>query len=186
MRDRERRGVPVQSLMPPALCTVLIHPSLASSNHGATFLRAGPPSSMGPPHGHVKSDSSFNFMLFFFVFMAQVGISIIQCIGIPGWGVCGWLATISFFSYNILIALIMLVPTIMFTAVASLSFIALTRIHNFYRGSGASMSKAQEEWTTGAWKNPHVQAAAQEAAMGAAAGAMQNQYSSPQYNDNQM
>lgn len=40
----------------------------------------------------------------------------------------GWLATISFFSYNILIALIMLVPTIMFTAVASLSFIALTRV----------------------------------------------------------
>lgn len=34
-----------------------------------------------------RSDSSFNFMLFFFVFMAQVGISIIQSIGIPGWGV---------------------------------------------------------------------------------------------------
>nr|XP_040057596.1 secretory carrier-associated membrane protein 5-like isoform X2 [Gasterosteus aculeatus aculeatus] len=98
----------------------------------------------------------------------------------------GWLATLSFFSYNIFIALIMLVPTIMFTAVASLSFIALTRIHNYYRGSGASMSKAQEEWTTGAWKNPHVQAAAQQAAMGAAAGAMQDQSSSPQYNDNQI
>lgn len=124
----------------------------------------------------------------------------------------GWLATISFFSYNILIALVMLVPTLMFTAVASLSFIAFTKvefltyqnhpllirwaqpplitvslqIHNFYRGSGASMSKAQEEWTTGAWKNPHVQAAAQQAAMGAAAGSMQDQFSSPQYQDNQM
>uniref|UniRef100_A0A1A8Q1D9 Secretory carrier-associated membrane protein n=1 Tax=Nothobranchius pienaari TaxID=704102 RepID=A0A1A8Q1D9_9TELE len=134
----------------------------------------------------LRTDSSFNFMLFFFVFMAQVGISVIQSIGIPGWGVCGWLATISFFSYNILVAIIMLIPTIMFTAVASLSFIALTRIHNFYRGSGASMSKAQEEWSTGAWKNPHVQAAAQQAAMGAAAGAMQDQFSSPQYNENQM
>ncbi|KAM3625762.1 uncharacterized protein V6R79_017303 [Siganus canaliculatus] len=139
-----------------------------------------------PIYKAFKSDSSFNYMLFFFVFMAQVGISIIQSIGIPGWGVCGWLATISFFSYNIFIALIMLIPTIMFTAVASLSFIALTRIHNFYRGSGNSMSKAQEEWATGAWKNPHVQAAAQQAAMGAAAGAMQDQYSAPQYNDNQM
>lgn len=48
------------------------------------------------------------------------------------------------------------------------------------------MSKAQEEWATGAWKNPHVQGAAQQAAMGAAAGAMQDQYSSPPYNDNQM
>lgn len=34
-----------------------------------------------------RSDSSFNFMIFFFVFMAQVMISIIQSIGIPGWGV---------------------------------------------------------------------------------------------------
>ncbi|XP_078114836.1 secretory carrier-associated membrane protein 5, partial [Sander vitreus] len=141
-----------------------------------------------PIYKAFKSDSSFNFMQFFFVFMAQVGISIIQSIGIPGWGVCGWLATISFFSYNIFIALIMLVPTIMFTAVASLSFIALTRIHNFYRGSGGSMSKAQEEWATGAWKNPHVQAAAQQAAMGAVSGAMQDHSHSPspQYNDNQM
>ncbi|XP_016887835.1 secretory carrier-associated membrane protein 5-like isoform X1 [Cynoglossus semilaevis] len=139
-----------------------------------------------PIYKAFRSDSSFNFMMFFFVFIAQVGISIIQSIGIPGWGVCGWLATISFFSYNILIALIMLVPTVMFTAVASLSFIALTRIHNFYRGTGASMTKAQEEWSSGAWKNPHVQAAAQEAAMGAAAGAVQSQYSSPQYHDNQM
>lgn len=41
-----------------------------------------------------------------------------------------------------------------------------------YRGTGGSMSKAQEEWTTGAWKNPHVQQAAQQAALGAAQGAM--------------
>lgn len=43
----------------------------------------------------------------------------------------GWLATISFFSYNILIALVMLVPTLMFTAVASLSFIAFTKVEPF-------------------------------------------------------
>ncbi|KAK3526174.1 hypothetical protein QTP70_017730, partial [Hemibagrus guttatus] len=127
-----------------------------------------------------KNDSSFNFMAFFFVFMAQVVISIIQTVGIPGWGVCGWLATITFFSTNIGSAVVMLIPTIMFTAVAVLSFIALTKVHNFYRGSGASMSKAQEEWTTGAWKNPHVQQAAQQAAMGAAQGAVQGQqYSAP-------
>lgn len=34
-----------------------------------------------------RTDSSFNFMAFFFVFMAQVVISIIQTVGIPGWGV---------------------------------------------------------------------------------------------------
>jgi hypothetical protein len=40
----------------------------------------------------------------------------------------GWLATLSYFSYNILVALIMLVPTLMFTGVAALSFLALTRV----------------------------------------------------------
>ncbi|KTG45035.1 hypothetical protein cypCar_00028793 [Cyprinus carpio] len=96
----------------------------------------------------------------------------------------GWLATITFFSTNIGSAVVMLIPTIMFTAVAVLSFIALTKVHNLYRGSGGSMSKAQEEWTTGAWKNPHVQQAAQQAAMGAAQGAVQGQqYSAaPTYN----
>ena len=64
--------------------------------------------------------------------------------------------------------------------------LTLPQIHNFYRGSDGSMSKAQAEWATGAWKNPHVQAAAQEAAIGAATGGTQGQYSSPQYNDNQM
>ncbi|KAF3854971.1 hypothetical protein F7725_023026 [Dissostichus mawsoni] len=115
-----------------------------------------------PIYKAFKTDSSFNFMAFFFVFMAQVVISIIQTVGIPGWGVCGWLATITFFSTNVGSAVVMLIPTIMFTAV-----------HNLYRGSGGSMGKAQEEWATGAWKNPHVQEAAQQAAMGAAQGAMQ-------------
>lgn len=34
-----------------------------------------------------RTDSSFYFMAFFFVFMAQLFIAIIQAIGIPGWGV---------------------------------------------------------------------------------------------------
>ncbi|MEE6516061.1 hypothetical protein FKM82_025259 [Ascaphus truei] len=91
----------------------------------------------------------------------------------------GWIATIGFFGTNVGAAVVMLIPTIMFTAVAIFSFVALTKVHKFYRGAGGSMSKAQEEWTTGAWKNPHVQDAAQNAAMGAAQGAMmQNE---PQY-----
>ena len=40
----------------------------------------------------------------------------------------GWLATITFFSTNVGSAVVMLIPTIMFTAVAVLSFIALTRV----------------------------------------------------------
>ncbi|PNI37831.1 SCAMP5 isoform 16, partial [Pan troglodytes] len=54
-----------------------------------------------PIYKAFKTDSSFSFMAFFFTFMAQLVISIIQAVGIPGWGVCGWIATISFFGTNI-------------------------------------------------------------------------------------
>ncbi|KAI6077974.1 Secretory carrier-associated membrane protein 5 [Aix galericulata] len=138
-----------------------------------------------PIYKAFKTDSSFSFMAFFFTFMAQLVISIIQAVGIPGWGVCGWIAAISFFGTNVGSAVVMLIPTILFTGMAVFSFIALTMVHKFYRGSGGSFSKAQEEWTTGAWKNPHVQQAAQSAAMGAAQGAMmqhETQYSAtPNY-----
>ncbi|XP_062357674.1 secretory carrier-associated membrane protein 5 [Cinclus cinclus] len=138
-----------------------------------------------PIYKAFKTDSSFSFMAFFFTFMAQLVISIIQAVGIPGWGVCGWIAAISFFGTNVGSAVVMLIPTVLFTAMSVFSFIALTMVHKFYRGSGGSFSKAQEEWTTGAWKNPHVQQAAQNAAMGAAQGAMmqhETQYSAtPNY-----
>ncbi|XP_016300423.1 secretory carrier-associated membrane protein 5-like [Sinocyclocheilus anshuiensis] len=79
----------------------------------------------------------------------------------------------------------MLIPTLMFTAVAAISFIVLTKVHNFYRGSGGSMSKAQEEWVSGAWKNPQVQQAALGAAAGAVQGPQSPQYSTQNY-DNTM
>uniref|UniRef100_F7AFR2 Secretory carrier-associated membrane protein n=1 Tax=Xenopus tropicalis TaxID=8364 RepID=F7AFR2_XENTR len=132
-----------------------------------------------PAYKAFKTDSSFNFMAFFFTFSAQLVISIIQAVGIPGWGVCGWIATVGFFGTSVGAAVVMLFPTILFTAVAVLSFVALTKVHRFYRGAGGSLSKAQEEWTTGAWKNPHVQQAAQNAAFGAAQGAMTQ--NDPQY-----
>lgn len=91
----------------------------------------------------------------------------------------GWIAAISFFGTNVGSAVVMLIPTIMFTAVAVFSFVALAKVHKFYRGGGGSLSKAQEEWTSGAWKNPHVQQAAQNAAFGAAQGSMTQQ--EPQY-----
>ncbi|KAL7980404.1 hypothetical protein Chor_014733, partial [Crotalus horridus] len=117
-----------------------------------------------------ETDSSFSFMAFFFTFMAQLVISIIQAVGIPGWGICGWIATISFFGTNVGSAVVMLIPTVLFTAMSVFSFIALS----------------MEEWTTGAWKNPQVQQAAQNVAVGAAHNTMmqhETQYSAtPNYN----
>nr|XP_042091157.1 secretory carrier-associated membrane protein 5 isoform X2 [Ovis aries] len=175
---RESEQLPTTAQIHPAKAMFLPrlrgrYPSSASQHDQAPLLPLD------------ATDSSFSFMAFFFTFMAQLVISIIQAVGIPGWGVCGWIATISFFGTNVGSAVVMLVPTVLFTVMAVFSFIALSMVHKFYRGSGGSFSKAQEEWTTGAWKNPHVQQAAQNAAMGAAQGAVnqpQTQYSAtPSY-----
>uniref|UniRef100_A0A8D2NFH0 Secretory carrier-associated membrane protein n=1 Tax=Zonotrichia albicollis TaxID=44394 RepID=A0A8D2NFH0_ZONAL len=96
-------------------------------------LRCGDPAA-APDHGQAAllpldaTDSSFSFMAFFFTFMAQLVISIIQAVGIPGWGVCGWIAAISFFGTNVGSAVVMLIPTVLFTAMAVFSFIALTMV----------------------------------------------------------
>uniref|UniRef100_A0A671K3Q7 Secretory carrier-associated membrane protein n=1 Tax=Sinocyclocheilus anshuiensis TaxID=1608454 RepID=A0A671K3Q7_9TELE len=61
-----------------------------------------------------------------------------------------------------------------------LNIAGVCQVHNFYRGSGGSVSKAQEEWVSGAWKNPHVQQAALNAAM---QGPQTPPYSSPSYDN---
>ncbi|KAM4709635.1 secretory carrier-associated membrane protein 4 [Discoglossus pictus] len=107
-----------------------------------------------PAYKAFRSDSSFNFMTFFFVCGAQFVLSVIQAIGISGWGACGWLAAVTFFSTNVGAAVIMLFPAVMFTVSAVVTGLALIRVHRLYRGGGGSFQKAQAEWSNGTWKSP--------------------------------
>ncbi|XP_051893838.1 secretory carrier-associated membrane protein 4 [Pristis pectinata] len=107
-----------------------------------------------PVYKAFRSDSSFNFMAFFFIFAAHIVLVTLQAIGFKGWGACGWIAAIGFFSVNVGAGVVMLFPAIMFTAVAILSVLVLLRVHRIYRGGGGSFQKAQEEWSAGTWQNP--------------------------------
>ncbi|XP_069042171.1 secretory carrier-associated membrane protein 4 isoform X1 [Lepisosteus oculatus] len=109
-----------------------------------------------PLYKAFRADSSFNFMAFFFVFAAQFILTVIQAIGISGWGACGWLSAVLFFSSNVGSAVVMLMSAILFTVVALLMSVALIRVHRLYRGGGGSLQRAQEEWSSGAWKNAPV------------------------------
>ncbi|XP_053156746.1 secretory carrier-associated membrane protein 4 [Hemicordylus capensis] len=107
-----------------------------------------------PVYKAFRSDSSFNFMAFFFIFGVQFILTIIQAVGVGNWGACGWMSAVPFFSTNVAAGVIMLLPAIMFTISAVVMFLFLLRVHRLYRGGGGSFQKAQDEWQSGLWRDP--------------------------------
>ncbi|XP_041648501.1 secretory carrier membrane protein 2, like [Cheilinus undulatus] len=124
-----------------------------------------------PVYKAFRSDSSFSFFFFFFVFFFQVAVYIIQTVGIPRWGNSGWITAISMIRANLAVAVVMMVVAGFFTVNAVLAVILLKMVHSKYRRTGASFTKAQQEFSTGVLSNRTVQSAAASAASSAAQGA---------------
>jgi len=126
-----------------------------------------------PAYKAFRNDSSFNFMLFFFIFFCQFIFSCIMALGIPGSGGSGIITAIatlsdkkanggSYFS-----GFLGMCIAVGFCVAALADFFMLTKIHGYYRATGASLSKAQAEFTTNILSNEGVRnAAAQAAAAG--------------------
>ncbi|GAB0099770.1 Secretory carrier-associated membrane protein [Sergentomyia squamirostris] len=132
-----------------------------------------------PAYKAFRNDSSFNFMVFFFVFFFQMVVTIIQTIGIPGMGTCGFIVALSQFDKSvggIFLGIFLLLIAIGFGTCAAGDVMMLTKIHSIYRSSGASFAKAQAEFTTEFMRNPHVQQAASNAATAAVSSQMNNRY----------
>lgn len=121
-----------------------------------------------PMYKAFRSDSSFNFFVFFFIFFVQDVFFVLQAIGIPGWGFSGWVSAIVVLRNNTVVAVLMLLVALLFTGVAVLGIVMLKRIHSLYRRTGASFQKAQQEFAAGVFSNPAVRTAAANAAAGAA------------------
>ncbi|XP_051497269.1 secretory carrier-associated membrane protein 3 isoform X1 [Apus apus] len=130
-----------------------------------------------PMYKAFRSDSSFNFFVFFFVFFAQNVMYVLQAIGIPNWGFCGWILSLIALRKNTAVAVMMMMVSLSFTGVAVLGIIMLKKpvlffqIHSLYRRTGASFQKAQEEFAAGVFSNQAVRTAAANAAAGAATNA---------------
>ncbi|XP_073321124.1 secretory carrier membrane protein 2, like [Pagrus major] len=124
-----------------------------------------------PVYKAFRSDSSFSFFFFFFVFFFQVAVYIIQSVGIPKWGNSGWISAISMIRINLAVAVVMMVVAGFFTVNAVLGIILLKMVHSKYRRTGASFSKAQQEFSHGVLTNRTVQNVAAGAATSAAQGA---------------
>uniref|UniRef100_A0A1A8G5G8 Secretory carrier-associated membrane protein n=1 Tax=Nothobranchius korthausae TaxID=1143690 RepID=A0A1A8G5G8_9TELE len=124
-----------------------------------------------PVYKAFRSDSSFSFFFFFFVFFLQVAVYVIQSVGIPSWGNSGWILSISVIGTNLAVAVVMMVVAGFFTVNAVLALILLKMVHAKYRRTGASFTKAQEEFSKGVLTNRTVQTTAASAASSAAQGA---------------
>ncbi|VDO23016.1 unnamed protein product [Haemonchus placei] len=125
-----------------------------------------------PVYKAFRNDSSFNFMVFFFVLFFHSIFTLVQTLGVSSYA-CGWINTIETFGVSIPIALIMLVSALCFTAALAGMVYALIRVHKLYRGSGFSIDKARQEFTNGVMADRNVQAAATAATTAAAGAAFQ-------------
>ncbi|XP_050350290.1 secretory carrier-associated membrane protein 5 isoform X1 [Nymphalis io] len=120
-----------------------------------------------PIYKAFRSDSSFNFMVFFFIFLFQIIITLVQSIGFSGGGSCGLITSIAVFKENIGVGIVTLLVTIGFITAVVADVMLITKVHRIYRSTGASMAKAQAEFTTEILRNQHVQTAASSAAAAA-------------------
>ncbi|XP_073677767.1 secretory carrier-associated membrane protein 3 [Garra rufa] len=124
-----------------------------------------------PVYKAFRSDSSFNFFAFFFIFFAQLVLYVIMTIGIPGWGFSGWIVSLAALTKNKAVGGIMIINAVLFTAQAAMGVVLLKRVHSMYRQTEASFEKAQAEFATGVLSNQAVRQAATNATVSAAQGA---------------
>ncbi|XP_055644054.1 secretory carrier-associated membrane protein 2 [Toxorhynchites rutilus septentrionalis] len=132
-----------------------------------------------PAYKAFKNDSSFNFMMFFFIFFFQTLVTIIQTIGFPGSGTCGVIMAIAQFSgggLGILVGIFVLAIAVGYGACAAGNILMLSKIHAIYRSgtenNRITMDKARQEFQSGFFGNQIVR----DAAAGAARATVQSQF----------
>uniref|UniRef100_A0A1B6M4M8 Secretory carrier-associated membrane protein n=2 Tax=Graphocephala atropunctata TaxID=36148 RepID=A0A1B6M4M8_9HEMI len=132
-----------------------------------------------PVYKAFRSDSSFNFMVFFFIFFFQFIITIFQALGMSGAGTCGLATALGTFDgtpSGTIIGIFLLLIAGGFCCAAFIDFLLLAKVHRIYRSTGASFAKAQQEFTSEIMRNQHVR----DAAGNVVSAAVQNQFNNPQ------
>lgn len=123
-----------------------------------------------PAYKAFRSDSSMYFMIFFFIFFSQFMFSCLMALGLAGSGGCGLIVTIVTFQNkdagggDYFVGFVTLIIALGFVVAAVADFFMLTKIHGLYRATGATLAKAQMEFTSNVLSNEGVRNAAAEAA----------------------
>jgi len=127
-----------------------------------------------PLYKAFRDDSSFNFMIFFFVFFCQLIMSVFWALGFIGTGSIGLITTIKVLNngYPVIFRIICFLCTFVLTCFSLASLYILVKVRSVYSHSSASFEKAQAEFTTKVLSNDRVQQMAAGAAQTAARQAM--------------
>jgi len=137
-----------------------------------------------PLYKAFKNDSSFNFMVFFFVFFMQTLVVALWSLGLPTAGPCGLYVAIKNMDKGVILAMFLFLVTASWMGYTAASALFMLKVHSIYRSSGNSMAKARSEFTQGIISNQYVQQTVANAArqtvsqtFSAATGPASQQYS---------
>jgi len=120
-----------------------------------------------PVYKAFRNDSSFSFMVFFFVLFFHCLFCLVQALGLNQYA-CGWVNGIEMFKDSAFTAIVMLLSGLAFSAAFAGMVIALIKVHRLYRGAGFSIDKARQEFSQGVMNDRNVQQVASRAATAAA------------------
>ncbi|XP_026956557.1 secretory carrier-associated membrane protein 1 isoform X2 [Sagmatias obliquidens] len=76
-----------------------------------------------PLYGAFRSDSSFRFFVFFFVYICQFAVHVLQAAGFHNWGNCGWISSLTGLNKSIPVGIMMIIIAALFTASAVISLV---------------------------------------------------------------
>ncbi|XP_014219761.1 secretory carrier-associated membrane protein 5 [Copidosoma floridanum] len=137
-----------------------------------------------PVYQAFKNDSSFNFMVFFLIFSFQAFITLFHFIGFPSSGTCGIIRVLMTFSTKpkgLILGILVLVTAVGFLTAAVADIVLISKVHRIYRNTGASVSKAQQEFTSNFLRNEHVQTATANIAASAVRNQVNTMTQQPRY-----
>jgi len=129
-----------------------------------------------PIYKALRSGSSFNYMLFFFVFFFQAVFTCLYALGMDFLGTCGWINGAGIAASKDTgkegVSAMFFISGALFTLLAVFKIFLLRKVHTSYRRSGANMEKAKSEFAQGIATNKNVQNAAVTAVSAGVSGAI--------------
>lgn len=121
-----------------------------------------------PVYRAYRSDSSLAYMWFFFVFCFQIISYVFNACGFPRTGGCGFWNGAVVFDEDTAVGAMFMICAILWALAVPVALFAFFKVHRYYRSSGASLQKAQQEAYAAAASNKTLQKAGKKAVYTAA------------------